>query len=90
MDFTKEIDRMSPDKIVIKNKVKEFCDKKDLDRLGFIGVCLQSKRTINGRRLQSDTAGRVYDGETGITIQTAGLVAAALGVKIGDLFELQQ
>jgi hypothetical protein len=76
-------------KIIIKNKVRDFCDQKGYDRDYFVGICLQSKATFDGRRLKADTAGRVYDGETGLVLGTAGLIASALGVSIGDLFDLK-
>lgn len=82
---------MNPPKenqVTIKNKVKEFCDRKGWDREYFVGLCLQSKKTFEGRRLKAETAGRVYDGETGLVLGTAGLVAAALGVKLEELFEI--
>jgi len=88
----KERSRMTPDeknKIVIVNKVKQYCDRLPIDRSEFIGRCLQSRKTFRGRRLTADTAGRIYDGETGIVLGTAGLVAAALGVTISEIFEIK-
>lgn len=80
---------MSPDKLIVLNKVKAYAEKKGIDRTSFIGLCLQSKKEIDGRRLKAKTAERVYDGETGISLSTALLVAEALGVELGELFEIK-
>lgn len=78
------------EKIVIKNKVKEIAEKRSLDRNQFIGLCLSSRKRIDGKGLTADTAGRVYDGETGLSLRTAALIAAALGLSIEDVFDLSE
>ncbi len=74
---------------VIRNKVAEYCKAKGLDRTSFLGKCLSSTTTHKGRRLNADTAGRVFDGDTGISLGTAGLVAKALGAKLDQLFDIK-
>lgn len=80
---------MSPEKVVMRNLVKNIADKKGIDRTSFIGLCLSSRKTIDGRRLSAKTAERVYDGETGISLTTAALIAAALGVEVSEIFVIE-
>jgi hypothetical protein len=75
--------------VKISNRVKEICDKRGLDRQEFIGLCLLSKVTYEGRRLTPETAGRVYDGTGGIGLGTYALVAIVLDVPIEDLFTIE-
>lgn len=81
---------MSPKKkIVIKNKVQQYCEERGIDRNQFISKCITAPLTTDtGRALTVDTASRIYNGETAITLPTAALVAGALGVSIGDLFDV--
>jgi hypothetical protein len=74
---------------IIRNKVSDYCYRNGLDKNDFIGRCLSSKRRIDNKGLTYDTASRVFDGDTGLSLTTAGLVAAALGVQIGDLFDIE-
>lgn len=74
---------------IIENKVRLICDKRSLDRDGFIGLCLQSKVRIDGQKLKASTAARIFDGATDITLRNASLVAAALQVNIGDVFTIK-
>lgn len=75
--------------VIMKNLVKQLADKKGIDRTSFVGLCLSSRKTIDGRRLSAKTAERVYDGETGISLSTAALVAAALGVEVSEIFVIE-
>lgn len=77
------------EKVIVKNKVREVAEKRSLDRTSFIGLCLQSRKTLEGKRLTADTAGRAYDGETTISMTTAALIASALGVDLSELFEIK-
>ena len=74
---------------VIQNKVKSLCTERKLDREQFIGLCLQSRAEINGKRLTYDTAGRAYDGETTLSLTTAALIAAALNVELSEIFTIK-
>jgi hypothetical protein len=76
-------------KIVIENRVSAYCESQGIDRNDFLVKCLQSKATIDGRRLTAKTAESVFDGETGITLRTAALVASALGVDLEDIFKIR-
>lgn len=82
---------MSPKKkVVIRNKVKDYCESKGIDRNQFVAKCISAPlSTETGRALTIDTVTRIYGGETGITLPTAALVAAALGVELSDLFEIE-
>jgi hypothetical protein len=75
--------------ITIRNKVKDYCDRAGIDRNEFVGMCLQSRKTFRGRRLTADTAGRIYDGENGMVLGTAGLIAAVLRVSVEELFDIK-
>jgi transcriptional regulator with XRE-family HTH domain len=76
--------------LLIKNKVREYCDREGISKNQFLSKALSSPlQTDTGRALTVDTATRIYNGETSITLPTAGLIAAALGVEIGDLFEVE-
>ena len=77
------------EKVIVKNKVREISEKRGLDRTSFIGLCLQSRKILHGKRLTADTAGRAYDGETNLSITTAGLIASALGVDLSEIFEIK-
>jgi hypothetical protein len=76
-------------KVIVKNKVRDVAEKRGLDRSSFIGLCLQHRRILEGKRLTADTAGRAYDGETTLSMTTAALIASALGVDLSELFEIK-
>ena len=71
------------------NGVREYCEAHGMDRNDFVAKCISSRVSVDGKRLTVDTASRVYDGETGISLKTASLVAVALGVDISEIFKTQ-
>ena len=81
---------MSPKKkVILSSKILDYCKREGLDKNQFIARCISAPlSTETGRTLTIDTVTRIYNGDTGITLPTAALVAKALGVEIGDLFEV--
>lgn len=81
---------MSPKKKVqIQNNVKAYCDKNGISKNQFVAKCISAPLTTDtGRGFTIDTATRIYNGETAITLSTAGLVAAVMEVDLSDLFEI--
>lgn len=77
-------------KINIKNKVREYCEKEKIDKNRFIALCLSPLITETGRTLTVHTITRIYDGDTQIGLTTAGLIAAALGVELSEIFSIEK
>jgi hypothetical protein len=61
------------------NNVKAICNKRGLDRTRFIAECMRVDAC------SFDTAGRLYDGETGFRYSTLVRVAQLLKVSPVDL-----
>jgi hypothetical protein len=82
---------MAPKKqIQIISKVKEYCDKHNINKNQFIAKCISSPITTEtGTALTIDTASRIFDGDTGIRLATAGLVASVFEVDISELFTIK-
>lgn len=78
-------------KLNIMNRVREYCEKEKIDKNRFLALCLSSPLTTEtGRTLTVDTIVRIYNGDIAITLPTAGLIAAALGVEISEIFTIEK
>lgn len=77
----------SKKKLNIENRVRQYCEQKGIDRNRFMVLCLESPLTTEtGRALTPDKVTKIYNGDTAITLQTAGLIAAALQVDLSEIF----
>lgn len=74
-------------KVSIKNKVREYCEGKGIDKNRFIALCLGTPlESETGRSLTYDTVTRIYNGDTSVGLTNAALVAAALKVELSEIF----
>ncbi len=75
---------------VAVNKVQQWCKKNGVDRQSFISMYFAAGLTLHGKHLSPDTITKIYNGETGINLETAIHVAQAIGASsVSDLFDFE-
>jgi len=74
---------------IIRNKVQEWCQKRNMNWDDFLQTCMAARLTINGKRLSYGVVAKVWSGEITVTLTTAMLVSRSIGASVEDLFDTE-